>query len=394
MVLPLTVFAAVLVYYNYETSRTTAYDRILQIARGLTTNIDSELRATIASLQVLALSEALARDDILAFRAQAEHFVAGHFPQSNVVVTDSSGQQLMNTAVPAGTPLPKYVRMDVLQRVFATGDPRVLDTTTFDGTVVLTGFARSPFSGWSVAVGIPKSNLTNQLWRSVAILAAFGILCLAAGIFIAVRLATQLARSQSDRELLINELNHRVKNTLATVQGLVASTLRSATSTAEAKTALEERIVALARVHDVLTEEHWEGARLEELVRSITAPYRSASGQRIEVLGPELRVNPRAALAIAMVVNELTTNAVKYGALSRPDGRIRIDWSIEEGPGPRLRLAWAEMNGPLIQPPTRRGFGSSLIEQSITRELGGTLVKNFDATGLVCTITVPLERLT
>ena len=165
----------------------------------------------------------------------------------------------------------------------------VLDTTTFDGTVVLTGFARSPFSGWSVAVGIPKSNLTNQLWRSVAVLAGFGILCLAAGIFIAVRLATQLARSQSDRELLINELNHRVKNTLATVQGLVVSTLRSATSTAEAKTALEERIVALARVHDVLTEEHWEGARLEELVRSITAPYRSASGQRIEVLGPELR---------------------------------------------------------------------------------------------------------
>jgi two-component sensor histidine kinase len=487
MVLPLTVFAAVLVYYNYETSRTTAYDRILQIARGLTTNIDSELRATIASLQVLALSEALARDDIAAFRAQAEHFVAGHFPQSNVVVTDSSGQQLMNTAVPAGTPLPKYVRMDVLQRVFATGDPQisdllfgpvlhrniivvdvpvwrdgkvvyllaaslplsafsaiilrqraapdwtiavfdkkgtviarsrdaerfvgrqasstlypaimsefygVLDTTTFDGTVVLTGFARSPFSGWSVAVGIPKSNLTNQLWRSVAILAGFGILCLAAGIFIAVRLATQLARSQSDRELLINELNHRVKNTLATVQGLVASTLRSATSTAEAKTALEERIVALARVHDVLTEEHWEGARLEELVRSITAPYRSASGQRIEVLGPELRVNPRAALAIAMIVNELTTNAVKYGALSRPDGRIRIDWSIDEGPGPRLRLAWAEMNGPSIQPPARRGFGSSLIEQSITRELGGTLAKNFDATGLVCTITVPLERLT
>jgi len=127
MVLPLTVFAAVLVYYNYETSRTTAYDRILQIARGLTTNIDSELRATIASLQVLALSEALARDDIAAFRAQAEHFVAGHFPQSNVVVTDSSGQRLMNTAVPAGTPLPKYVRMDVLQRVFATGDPQISD---------------------------------------------------------------------------------------------------------------------------------------------------------------------------------------------------------------------------------------------------------------------------
>lgn len=127
MVLPLTVFAAVLVYYNYETSRTTAYDRILQIARGLATNIDGELRTTIASLQVLALSEALARDDIAAFRAQAEHFVEVHFPQSNVVVADSSGQQLLNTAVPSGTPLPKYIRMDVLQRVFATGDPQISD---------------------------------------------------------------------------------------------------------------------------------------------------------------------------------------------------------------------------------------------------------------------------
>jgi two-component sensor histidine kinase len=486
MVLPLTVFAAVLVYYNYETSRTTAYDRILQIARGLATNIDGELRTTIASLQVLALSEALARDDIAAFRAQAEHFVEVHFPQSNVVVADSSGQQLLNTAVPSGTPLPKYIRMDVLQRVFATGDPQisdlvfgpvlhrniivvdvpvwregkvvyllaaslplsvftaiilrqrpapdwtiavfdkkgtviarsrdaerfvgrqasptlypavmsqfygVLDTTTFDGTVVLTGFTRSPFSGWSVAVGIPKSNLTNQLWRSVAILAGFGILCLAVGIFIAVRLATQLARSQSDRELLINELNHRVKNTLATVQGLVVSTLRSATSTAAAKTAVEERIMALARAHDVLTEEHWESAGLGELVRSITEPYRSASDHRIEAFGPELRVNPRAALAIAMVVNELTTNAVKYGALSLPGGRIRIDWNTMDDKGHRLQLIWREMNGPLIQQPKRRGFGSALIEQNIIRELGGTVVKDFEAAGLICTITVPLERL-
>jgi two-component sensor histidine kinase len=269
----------------------------------------------------------------------------------------------------------------------------VLDTTTFDGTVVLTGFTRSPFSGWSVAVGIPKSNLTNQLWRSVAILAGFGILCLAVGIFIAVRLATQLARSQSDRELLINELNHRVKNTLATVQGLVVSTLRSATSTAAAKTAVEERIMALARAHDVLTEEHWESAGLGELVRSITEPYRSASDHRIEAFGPELRVNPRAALAIAMVVNELTTNAVKYGALSLPGGRIRIDWNTMDDKGHRLQLIWREMNGPLIQQPTRRGFGSALIEQNIIRELGGTVVKDFEAAGLICTITVLLERL-
>ena len=125
MVLPLTVFAVVLVYYNYEGNRRTAYDRILQIARGVATNIDAEFRAAIASLEVLALSEALERNDLAAFRKQAEHFVKSHFPQSNVVVSDATGQQLLNTAVPAGTLLPRSVRTDALRRVFEKGDPQI-----------------------------------------------------------------------------------------------------------------------------------------------------------------------------------------------------------------------------------------------------------------------------
>ncbi len=440
MVLPLTVFAAVLVYYNYESNRRTAYDRLLQIARGVATTIDAEFRAAIASMEVLALSEALERDDLAAFRKQAEHFVELHFPQSNVVVSDASGQQLLNTAVPAGTLLPRYVRMEALRRVFEEHDPQIsgllfgpvlrrnivvvdvpvwrdgkvvydlaaslplstftniimrqrpepdwtiaafdregtviarsrdseqfvgrpaspslhaalmnqvegaLDTTTFDGTVVLTGFTRAPLSGWSAAVGIPKSSLTIELWRSVAVLAAFGIVCLAFGTLFAVRLATQLARSQADRELLINELNHRVKNILATVQGLVA-----------------------------------------------VQPYRAEHTNRIEVFGPDLRVNPRAAVALAMVLNELMTNAAKYGALSQPEGRVRVEWSATEDRGPpKLRMIWMEMGGPLVHSTIRRGFGSTLIEQSITRELGGTLEKNFDPTGLICTMMLPLERL-
>jgi len=487
MVLPLTVFAAVLVYYNYEGNRRTAYDRLLQIARGVASNIDAEFRAAIASMEVLALSEALERDDLAAFRKQAEHFVELHFPQSNVVVSDASGQQLLNTAVPAGTLLPKYVRMEALRRVFEKHDPQIsgllfgpvlrrnivvvdvpvwrdgkvvydlaaslplstftnvimrqrpepdwtiaafdregtviarsrdseqfvgrpaspslhaalmnqfegaLDTTTFDGTVVLTGFTHAPLSGWSAAVGIPKSSLTIELWRSVAVLAAFGIVCLAFGTLFAVRLATQLARSQADRELLINELNHRVKNILATVQGLVASTLRSAVSIADTKKVMEERIIALGRAHDVLMEEHWESADLRELVLSIVQPYRAEHINRIEVFGPDLRVNPRAAVALAMVFNELMTNAAKYGALSQPEGRVRVEWSATEDRGPsKLRMVWMEMGGPLVHSPIRRGFGSTLIEQSITRELGGTLEKNFDPTGLLCTMMLPLERL-
>jgi hypothetical protein len=117
IVLPLTVFATILVYYNYETSRRTAYDQVLQIARGVATNVDQEFRTAIASLQVLALSETLERGDLDGFRKQAEHFLEVHFPRSNVVVTDAGGQQLLNTAVPPGAPLPTYVRMDA----FAAG---------------------------------------------------------------------------------------------------------------------------------------------------------------------------------------------------------------------------------------------------------------------------------
>jgi two-component sensor histidine kinase len=210
----------------------------------------------------------------------------------------------------------------------------------------------------------------------------------------AVRLATQLARSQADRELLINELNHRVKNILATVQGLAVSTLRSAGSIGDAKKAMEERIIALGRAHDVLTKEHWGSADLRELVLSIVQPYRREDINRIEVLGEGLRVNPRAAVPLAMVLNELTTNAAKYGALSQPEGRVRVEWRATADPShPKLRIVWTEMGGPLVQPPTRRGFGSTLIEQSITRELGGTFEKNFDPAGLICTMILPLELL-
>jgi two-component sensor histidine kinase len=487
MVLPLTVFAVVLVYYNYEADRRTAYERILQIARGVATNVDAEFRSAIASLEVLSLSEALQRDDFVAFRRQAEDFIKAHFPQSNVVVSDPNGQQLLNTAVPADTPLPKYVRRDALLRVFEKGDPQIsgllfgpvlrrnivvvdvpvrrygkviydlaaslplsiftdiimrqrpepdwriavfdregtiiahsryneqfvgrlaapslydelmsrseggLDTTTFDRVVVLTGFTHAPFSGWSAAVGIPKSSLTVELWRSVAVLAAFGVVCLAFGTFFAVRLATQLARSQADRELLINELNHRVKNTLAAVQGLVSSTMRSALSIADAKTLIEKRITALGRAHDVLTQEYWEGADLRDLALSIVQPYRAEHSNGIEVSGPDLRVNPRAAVALAMVFHELMINAAKYGALSQPEGRVRVEWSTtEDGGHSTLRDVWMEMGGPLVQAPIRRGFGSTLIEQSITRELGGTFEKDFDRAGLICTMMIPLERL-
>jgi two-component sensor histidine kinase len=153
-------------------------------------------------------------------------------------------------------------------------------------------------------------------------------------------------------------------------------------------------VIALGRAHDVLTEEHWESADLRELVLSIVRPYRTEHTNRIEVFGADLRVNPRATVVLAMVLNELMTNAAKYGALSQPDGRVRVEWNAtEDRSPPKLRMVWMEMGGPLVQSPIRRGFGSTLIEQSITRDLGGALEKNFDPAGLICTMTLPLERL-
>jgi hypothetical protein len=164
IVLPLTVFATILVYYNYETSRRTAYDQVLQIARGVATNVDQEFRTAIASLQVLALSETLERGDLDGFRKQAEHFLEVHFPRSNVVVTDAGGQQLLNTAVPPGAPLPTYVRMDALRRVFTERGGAIVPPPTrrgFGSTLIqqsiereLNGSFRNDFESQGLTCGI------------------------------------------------------------------------------------------------------------------------------------------------------------------------------------------------------------------------------------------------
>ena len=133
---------------------------------------------------------------------------------------------------------------------------------------------------------------------------------------------------------------------------------------------------------------------LRDLVLSIVQPYRTKDTNRIEISGPDLRVNPRAAVVLAMVLNEMMTNAAKYGALSRAEGRVHVEWiTTEDTNRPTLRMVWVEMGGPPVHSPIRHGFGSTLIEQSIIRELGGTFERNFDPAGLIYTMILPLERL-
>jgi PAS domain S-box-containing protein len=201
---------------------------------------------------------------------------------------------------------------------------------------------------------------------------------------------TESKKAEEHRELLIHELNHRVKNTLATVQSIASQTLRNAGTMEEARSAMEARLFALSRAHDVLTRENWEGASLLEIVREAMAPYRHERERRIHVEGPDVRLSPRMALAIAMALQELATNAVKYGALSNESGEVRIAWSVDDTPDKRLHLVWSETNGPTVAAPKRRGFGTRLIERSLALDLHGKATIDFAPAGIVCTVDAPI----
>ncbi|MFC1459931.1 HWE histidine kinase domain-containing protein [Microvirga arabica] len=201
---------------------------------------------------------------------------------------------------------------------------------------------------------------------------------------------TERKRWEEHQQLLINELNHRVKNTLATVQSIASQTLRNAGTVEGARSAMEARLLALSRAHDVLTRENWEGAGLLEIVREAMAPYRHERERRIHMDGPDVRLSPRMALAIAMALQELATNAVKYGALSNERGEVRIAWSISDGSDKRLHLTWSETNGPAVEVPKRRSFGIRLIERSLAQDLHGKATIDFALTGIICTVDAPI----
>jgi two-component sensor histidine kinase len=197
---------------------------------------------------------------------------------------------------------------------------------------------------------------------------------------------TERKRHEQHQRLLLNELNHRVKNTLVTVQSMAMQSFRPGCDPEQARQQFEGRLMALSRAHDILTRESWGGAPLEGIVREAIAPYRDQHHDRLHADGPQVWLPPRHALAFAMVLHELGTNAVKYGALSNADGRIDISWAT----GDSLQLRWAESGGPPVVPPSRRGFGSRLIECGLRHEIDGRVALEFAPAGVVCTIEAPL----
>jgi PAS domain S-box-containing protein len=198
-------------------------------------------------------------------------------------------------------------------------------------------------------------------------------------------------QAEKVRELLINELNHRVKNTLATVQSVAAQTLRASGLEQEVRNRLDARLIALSDAHNLLTERHWEGATLGKVVEMALRPLRSERDDRFDVQGPHIDLSPKTALAIAMALHELATNSIKYGALLNGAGRVRLQWQARrEAEEPRLHMVWEEQGGPPVTPPTRMGFGTRLIERGLAAELSGSVQLNYPASGVVCTIDAPL----
>lgn len=214
--------------------------------------------------------------------------------------------------------------------------------------------------------------------------------------FVSLVDTTKHQRARENAAMLIDELNHRVKNTLATVQSIVTQALRNSSDPEVIGESIETRIAALSRSHDLLGREKWDGAGLRDLVGVALAPFSVIEGhaERFAIEGENIRLSPKAALALGIGLNELATNAVKYGAFSNEAGTISITWTLEHKAGGRwLRLLWREKDGPTVTPPKRKGFGSRVIEQGLPHELGGEVDIDYRPDGIVCTIEVPAPQV-
>lgn len=202
---------------------------------------------------------------------------------------------------------------------------------------------------------------------------------------------TDRREAEGRLRLMVHELNHRVKNTLATVQSITMQSLRGVD--AAVRCALEDRLLALAVAHDVLTREGWVGADVDEVVAGVLAPHGGREDPRFLVSGPPLKLAPRAAVALSMALQELATNALKFGALSVPAGHVAIDWEVSSNSTPHFRLLWKELGGPAVMPPARRGFGTQLVERSLAQDLGGTARIEFCPDGVVCRVEAPFAGI-
>ncbi len=213
------------------------------------------------------------------------------------------------------------------------------------------------------------------------------------GTIIEVQDISERKRAEEHQRLLVDELNHRVKNTLAIIQSIAQQTFKGEVATAEARAAFEGRLAALAGAHNLLTEQRWESVSIVALVKDALKPFRAGTG-RWAIDGTDFQIAPKTAVTLTLAMNELATNAAKYGALTSPEGRVEVSWKIQPiGAEQRLRLYWIERGGPKVTPPSRHGFGTRMLQRALASELGGKVRLDFRAEGLICDVDAPLPGL-
>jgi PAS domain S-box-containing protein len=206
--------------------------------------------------------------------------------------------------------------------------------------------------------------------------------------FVSLVDVTRHKQAQSTARILIEELNHRVKNTLATVMSIIDQTFRLSSDPKEIRASIASRVFALSRSHDLLNSRDWKTTGLHDIVNAALEPFEVSNGavKRIIVEGDNIKVSPKVTSALGIALHELATNAVKYGALSKEAGSVLITWAIK---GDHLNMRWQEKNGPPVRPPSRKGFGSRVIERGLAYELQGTVNLDYLADGVVCRISMP-----
>lgn len=203
--------------------------------------------------------------------------------------------------------------------------------------------------------------------------------------------AKEREASDNLQKLIMGELHHRIKNTLATVSAIAGQSLRTAPTLVHAQKAIESRLTALGRAHDLLLQVHWANASLATTVRSAIEPFDNQGAGRISIIGPDLSISSGAVISLAMTLNELCTNTTKFGALSVPAGRVSIAWTVDEGAG-HLNLKWMETGGPAVNVPTRRSFGTRMME-SLGNQLSGRVELSYNPSGFIYQLDAPLSAL-
>ena len=497
-------------------SRGQLYQQLVTTARALNGAVDRQAATGVSVAETLATDQALINGDWAGFHARALR--AMQHRSGWIVVADADGQQVVNTLVPYGRPLPRIKRTPDEARAYAAGRSKVSDllegpvagkpvitvgtpitvkgrfyvlsyvvdsasftsvfrqqrvperwvatlldnqrrviarsrlnekftgalaskdmeenlrrstegvnkSVSLEGVPTMVAYTRSPQTGWTLVVAIPRDELASTVNRSVALGTGVFLLLLGLGIWLALvysgrinqdmrRLvldASAIGRGEAlppapgdsleeiaavhdalrtasqelparEEGVMINELNHRVKNTLATVQALARQTF--AKTEGAPLNVFTERLIALSGAHDLLTRTGWREADMAALVEASLG----AHVDRVDRAGPAVALAPHTAVGLSMVFHELATNSAKYGALSAPSGRVELTWRRDPATD-TLSFVWRDVGGPPVTPPTALGFGTRLIESSIRREQKGEARFDFQVDGLIFEASLPL----